>query len=71
MLLALVPFGFLFLKLIDWLQPGFLNVYLKVDEDLSPFFSAVDDDDRNFLITEEENMRQNYVRPRRLISCRR
>jgi len=61
-LLALVPTGFLLLKLINWLKPGLLNVTLRVDEDLSPYFDAVDDEDRNFMITEEENMRNVYVR---------
>lgn len=65
LLLALVPTGFLLLKLINWLSPDILNVNIRVDEDLSPYFDSVDDEDRNFMITEEENLRNVYVSTQR------
>jgi hypothetical protein len=57
----LVPFGYLVLALIEYLRPGLLNVNFKINEDLKNYFEAVDQDDRLFMITEEENVRDRYV----------
>lgn len=60
--LALIPLGPFFARCLNALKPGFLTVNFEVDEDLPNYFSALDENDRRFMIAEEENMREKYVR---------
>lgn len=58
LLLVFLPLSGLFMKIF--------NVIVKarnweIDENLPNYFDAVDRDDKNFSVAEEDNMRKNYV----------
>lgn len=69
--LGLIPFGSLFAMIIDKLFPGVLHIDFSVDEDLKNFFTALEEDDKHWMLAEEQHTRDNYVRSLLLKSYRR
>lgn len=65
---ALIPFGSILTLFIDKLFPGFFGVNISVDEDLKNYFTALDQDDRHWIIAEEQHTRDNYVRYQLLLT---
>lgn len=60
-LAALIPFGSAVVFLIELCKPGAFDVKLNIDENLSNYFEALEQSDKNLMILEEENLRKNYV----------
>lgn len=60
-LLASIPFGTMLLTVIEYLKPGIFEVDFTIDENLPNFFDALDPEDRKFILSEEANLRKNYV----------
>jgi len=56
-LLFMMPFGFIIMGIIGMVAPGVFGVHLNVDEDLANYFEALEMDDRNWMLKEEDNMR--------------
>ena len=51
----------MFYAILDFIRPGVFDVDLKIDENLSNYFEALEDVDKNWIKVEEENLRKNYV----------
>ena len=60
-LAIIIPFGSMFYAILDFIRPGVFDVDLKIDENLSNYFEALEDVDKNWIRVEEENLRKNYV----------
>ncbi len=45
------------------IKPGVFDLKLKIDENLSNYFEALEVEDKQWMIAEEENLRKNYVSP--------
>lgn len=58
---ALIHFGTMLLKVIEYLHPGIFDIDFTIDENLPNFFDAIDPEDRKFILLEEANLRKNYV----------
>lgn len=56
-----IPFSKFLATVIEAFRPGFFDLDLKIDENLSNFFEALEDSDKQWIIQEEENLRKNYV----------
>lgn len=61
-LVVLIPFTSIFTALVNLVKPGAFDLKLDIDEDLSNYFHALEDEDKTWMILEEENMRRHYVR---------
>lgn len=60
-MLITVPFGTMITTILARIFPGIFGINLNVDENLPNYFDAVDQNDKNWSIKEEENMRREYV----------
>ncbi len=60
-MLFLIPFGSILTTIISLINPGYLDIKLRIDENLSNYFLALEEDDKNWMVLEESNLRKNYV----------
>jgi hypothetical protein len=55
-----LPITTILLFIINLIKPGHMDINLNIDEDLGNYFEALEQDDKNMIIKEEENLRRNY-----------
>jgi len=60
-LIFFIPFSAIFTAIAEAVKPGVFALNLNIDENLSNYFEALEDDDKKWMILEEENLRRNYV----------
>jgi hypothetical protein len=56
-----IPMAKVIKVFVEAIKPGFFDIDLNVDEDLNNYFEALEESDKNQMIKEEENLRNNYV----------
>jgi hypothetical protein len=61
LLLIFIPFSAIFTAIAEAIKPGVFSLNLNIDENLSNYFEALEQDDKKWMILEEENLRRNYV----------
>jgi hypothetical protein len=59
---VLVPLGSLVISLVKLCRPKAFDINLNIDENLSGYFQALEDQDKKWMLMEEENLRKHYVR---------
>jgi len=59
-LLLTLPFGFVLKKIFEIIGGGTTEVNLKVDENLPNYFKALEKDDKQWLLEEENHVREKY-----------
>jgi hypothetical protein len=52
-LLFFIPFGSLFVAIVNLLKPGFMDITLNIDENLSNYFEALEEQDKQWMVEEE------------------
>ena len=57
----LVPFSSIFTAIVEFFKPDAFKLNLNIDENLGNYFEALEQDDKNQMIVEEENLRKVYV----------
>ena len=60
-LVVFLPLCFMIKACVNSIVPGTIGFNMKVDEDLSNYFEALEHGDKQNMILEEENVRRNYV----------
>lgn len=56
-----VPFGKIVYYIVNFIKPGVLDVQLNIDENLSNYYEALEEEDKKWMISEESNLRSKYV----------
>ena len=59
--IIVIPASKFIATLIEAAKPGYFDLDLKVDENLSNYFEALEESDKTWMVQEEENLRKNYV----------
>jgi len=59
--IVLIPLSVLISSILEAVKPGLIGVQLNVDEDLPNYFAALQKEDKESMLKEEDNMRRNYV----------
>jgi hypothetical protein len=59
--LFIIPFTKVIATIITAIRPGFFDLDLKIDENLSNYFEALEESDKKSMMLEEDNLRKNYV----------
>lgn len=60
-LLVCLPTTLILVNILNKVTNGFFEIKLNVDENLANYFDAVDDEDRNWSVKEENHLRKAYV----------
>ncbi len=61
-LVFIIPAVNLISTIVEFFKPGCFDVKLNIDENLGNYFEALEESDKKTMISEEENLRKNYVR---------
>lgn len=60
-LIFIITLGYLLSSLANMCCKGLFSTELNVDENLENYFVSLEEDDKMWMIMEEENLRSNYV----------